>query len=120
MNVKKLCMQYLSGYLIGGGLGFCLVPDWTLRIFGSNGQYGDVMPRLVGIFMLLLGGLVYQFVRNNDWRYFTYSVWARTGAFIAAIGMYVYARDPLFITLAVIVLIGLIPSIYSLSKDKQS
>lgn len=110
--MRRWTLVYLSGYLIGGGIGLLAAPDVALRLLGSNGSYGDVMPRLVGMFMLALGGLVYQFVRARDYRYYGYSVWARTFIVLALAALYFKSRDPLFLVLDAIVLVGLIPSIY--------
>ena len=64
MNLlQQLTFVYLSSYLLVGGLGLLVVPELTLRLLLSNGSYGDVMPRLVGVFMLALGGVILQFVR---------------------------------------------------------
>jgi NAD(P)-dependent dehydrogenase (short-subunit alcohol dehydrogenase family) len=32
------------------------------RLLLSNGAYGDIMPRVVGLFMFVLGGVIVQFV----------------------------------------------------------
>src|SRR5215813_11992684 len=61
--LHQLTFIYLSSYLLVGGLGLLVVPELTLRLLLSNGSYGDVMPRLVGVFMLALGGVILQFVR---------------------------------------------------------
>ena len=44
--------------------------ELTLRLLLSNGSYGDVMPRVVGVFMLALGGVILQFVLTHDYRYY--------------------------------------------------
>jgi hypothetical protein len=100
------------GYLLVGGLGLLVVPELTLRLLLSNGSYGDVMPRLVGVFMLALGGVVLQFVRARDYRYYRYAIIARIFIIVALTALYFKARDLLFLVLDAIVLVGLLPSIY--------
>lgn len=119
MKLKKLLLTYLASYLSLGGLGLLAAPELALKLLLSNGRYGDVMPRLAGMFMLLLGGMIWQFVRREDFSYFAYSLLARTFAVVAVVGMYFYSRDLLFITFTVIVLIGLLPSYYSLWRDSR-
>ena len=51
-RLQRLTFIYLASYLLVGGLGLLVVPELTLRLLLSNGSYGDVMPRLVGVFML--------------------------------------------------------------------
>ena len=50
-----------------GGLGLLLAPALALRLLLSTGGYGDIMPRVVGMFRLALGGVILQFVRARDY-----------------------------------------------------
>jgi uncharacterized protein YjeT (DUF2065 family) len=110
--MQRLTFIYLASYLLVGGLGLLVVPELTLRLLLSNGSYGDVMPRLVGVFMLALGGVVLQFVRARDYRYYRYAIIARIFIIVALTALYFKARDLLFLVLDAIVLVGLLPSIY--------
>jgi hypothetical protein len=110
--MQRLTFSYLTGYLLVGGLGFLAVPGVAVRLLLSNGAYGDIMPRVVGMFMLALGGLIFQFVRARDYRYYLYAIVARSFIVVVLTALYFKARDPLFLVLDVIVLIGLLPSIY--------
>ena len=113
MNLlQRLTFIYLASYLLGGGLGLLLMPELTLFLLLSNGTYGDVMPRLVGVFMLALGGVILQFVVAREYRYYRYSIVARSFIVVAMTALYLKSRDPLFLVLDAIVLIGLLPSIY--------
>ena len=111
-HMQRLTLSYLAGYLLVGGLGFLVAPDVALRLLLSNGAYGDIMPRVVGMFMLALGGFILQFVRARDYRYYVYAVVARSFIVLVLTALYFQARDPLFLVLDAIVLIGLLPSIY--------
>ena len=110
--MKRLTFIYLTSYLIGGGLGFLFAPQLTLHLLQSNGSYDDIMPRLVGIFMIALGGVIFQFVHHRDYRYYRYAIFARIFIVIAMTALYFKSRDPLFLVLDAIVLVGLLPSIY--------
>src|SRR5215510_7796008 len=113
MNLlQRLTFIYLASYLLVGGLGFLLMPELTLRLLLSNGSYGDVMPRLVGTFMVALGGVILQFVWAHDYRYYRYTIIARIFIFVAMTALYFKSLDPLFLVLDAIVLVGLLPSIY--------
>src|SRR5215470_9787982 len=113
MNLlQRLTFIYLSSYLLVGGLGLLVVPELTLRLLLSNGSYGDVMPRLVGVFMIALGGAVLEFVRARDFRYYRFAITARIFIVVALTALYFKANDPLFLVLDAIVLVGLLPSIY--------
>jgi hypothetical protein len=110
--LQRLTFIYLASYLLVGGLGLLVVPELTLWLLLSNGSYGDVMPRLVGVFMVALGGVVLQFLRARDYRYYGYAIIARIFIVVALTVLYFKARDPLFLVLDAIVLVGLLPSIY--------
>jgi hypothetical protein len=110
--LQRLTFIYLASYLLVGGLGLLIMPELTLWLLLSNGSYGDVMPRLVGVFMVALGGVVLQFVRARDYRYYGYAIIARIFIVVALTVLYFKARDPLFLVLDAIVLVGLLPSIY--------
>ena len=118
--MQRLTFIYLATYLLVGGLGFLVLPELTLRLLLSNGSYGDVMPRLVGTFMIALGGVILQFVWAGDYRYYRYSIIARIFIVVALTALYFKARDPLFLVLDTIVLIGLLPSIYIAVRIAQS
>lgn len=116
--MKKISWIYLASYLTIGGIGFAFIPEITLNLFLSNGNYGDIMPRVVGMFMIALGGLIATMTINNDFKYYTYSIFIRTGMVIFIIWLYMISNDPLFITILVIVLVGLLPSWYIYLKTK--
>ena len=118
--MKKMSWIYLASYLSLGGIGFAFIPELTLKLFLSNGDYGDIMPRVVGMFMIALGGLIAMMTINNDLRYYPYSVFIRTGMVAFMIWLYIVSNDLLFIVLLTVVLIGLLPSWYFyLMKSEQ-
>jgi hypothetical protein len=70
------------------------------------------MPRVAGMFMVALGGVIVQFVRARDYRYYLYAITARIFIVVALTALYFKTRDPLLLVLDSIVLVGLLPSIY--------
>jgi hypothetical protein len=105
-------MLYLATYLTVGGAGLLVAPDLALRLLLSDGVYGDVMPRVVGMFMLVLAGFVTNFVRRRDYSYYAYTVLARTFIVLTLTVLYWNTGDPLFLVLDAIVLVGLLPAMY--------
>jgi len=65
MKRTHMSLYYLIGYLIPGGTALLSSPQLTLKLFFSNTDYGDVLPRLVGMLMLALGIFVLQAVRHR-------------------------------------------------------
>ena len=118
--VQRLTLIYLATYLLIGGGSLLVAPDLALRLLLSNGAYGDIMPRLFGLFMFVLGGVIYQFVRARDYRYYFYTILARSFVVVVMIALYFKARDPLLLVLDAIVLIGLLPSIYVAAQSERA
>jgi bacteriorhodopsin len=118
--MQSLTLIYLAAYLLIGGCGFLVAPALALRLLLSNGAYGDIMPRVVGLFMFVLGGVIVQFVRARDYRYYLYTIGARSFIVVVMTALYFKARDPLFLVLDAIVLIGLLPSIYVAAQSARS
>jgi hypothetical protein len=48
--VQRLTLIYLATYLVIGGGSLFVAPNLALRLLLSNGAYGDIMPRLFGLF----------------------------------------------------------------------
>jgi len=117
--MQRVTLIYLTTYLFLGGLGLLVFPDLALRLLLSNGSYGDVMPRVVGMFMLVLSGFIFQFVYRRDYRYYAYAVFARSFIVLVLTALYFTTSDPLFLVLDAIVLVGLLPSIYVLAIRRQ-
>jgi len=65
MQRTHMSLYYLIGYLIPGGTALLTFPQLTLKLFFSNTDYGDVLPRLVGMLMLALGIIILQVVRHR-------------------------------------------------------
>lgn len=118
MNPKRVLLGYLSGYLLVGGLGLAFVPGTALDLLQSDQDYGDVMPRVVGMFMVALGALVALFVARRDYTYYGFSIAARTGIVIFLGYLFTIDNDPLFVVFAAIVLAGLIPSYVVLWSER--
>lgn len=119
MNRKRLLLGYLSGYLLFGGLGLAFAPDIALDLLQSDVDYGDVMPRVVGMFMVALGALIALFVIKADYTYYRFSIVARTGIVAFLFYLYTIDTDPMFLVFNAIVLVGLIPSYVVLVREMR-
>ena len=119
MPRTRLSLFYLIGYLVPSGLAFLLAPQLTLKLLYSNGAYGDVMPRLVGVFILTLGILAFQIVRLRVEALYTTLLGVRVGILAALLGLFVYSSDPLFIVLLGVVGLGVVLTATSYWLDRQ-
>jgi hypothetical protein len=59
----RLSLYYLLAYLITAGFGFLLIPQVMFELLLSNGDYGDIFPRVAGMLILALTLLVFQIMR---------------------------------------------------------
>ena len=120
MKRTHYSLFYLIGYLISGGFALLVVPRLTLKLFFSNTDYGDVLPRFVGMLMMALGIIVLQATRHRLEVLYPTALIVRSGMLPIMLGLYLYSGDPLFITLLVIVGIGVVLTGVSYWLDRQS
>jgi len=111
MKAQKITLTYLVTYLAIGAIGFLLIPDQILDLFLSTGSYGEIMPRIVGMFMCALSFLIYRILKNEDWHYYSATIYVRSAIVLILSLLYYKSKDPMLLILLGIVLIGLIPSI---------
>ena len=104
----RLSLYYLAAYLIGAGIALILAPGLALTLLFANGHYGDVMPRLLGVVLLALGIFVVQVIRHSLEVLYPTTLIVRTLIMVVMAGLLVYSRDPLFVSLMVVVGFGMI------------
>jgi len=101
-----MSLFYVIGYLVPGGLGLLVAPQMALKLLFSNGNYGDVMPRMVGMLMVALGVILVQVVRHRQEVLYPTALVIRSGMLPILLSFYILSYDPLFVALLVIVGIG--------------
>jgi hypothetical protein len=65
MKKTRLSLFYLGSYLTIIGLSLLLAPHDTLKLLLSNGDYGDVFPRVAGMLMSGMGLSVLGMIRAH-------------------------------------------------------
>jgi hypothetical protein len=109
IRLKRIAFIYLISYLSVAAVGFGLFPALTLKLFLSNGDYGVIMPRMLGAMMGVLAFLLFMIYRNGDWKkYSPFTMMARTPLVLFIFYLYYLCRDPMFLIINAIVLIGLV------------
>ena len=109
---QRWSLTYVVAYLTVGGLGFALFPRFTREVFMSNQVYDDTGFRLAGMLMVGLAYLVGTILRYRDDKYYPVSIVVRGAFVVFLLALYADGRDPMFLVITGIVLIGLLPSIY--------
>jgi len=122
MRKTRLSLFYLAGYLLPAGLALLFVPQFALNLLfsNSNGAYGDVFPRLLGGVLLALGILIVQIIRHRVDALYTTTLIVRAVLLSVMFALYLYSRDPFFISLMVIVGFGVILTLASYLSDRKS
>jgi uncharacterized protein YjeT (DUF2065 family) len=108
MRRTRTSLYYVIGYLVPGGLGLLVAPQVALKLLFSTGEYGDFMPRMVGLMMVALGAFVAQIVRYKVEVLYLTALGVRSGMLPILLAFYLASRDPLFITLFMIVGCGVV------------
>jgi hypothetical protein len=104
----RLSLYYLAAYLVGAGVALILAPSIALTLLFTSGHYGDVMPRLLGVVLLALGIVIVQIIRHSLEVLYPTTLIVRTLIVAVLAGLLIYTRDPLFISLLVVVGFGMI------------
>ena len=120
MRWSHLSLYYLFSYLLAGGAALAAAPDFALTLLVSNGAYGPVFPRLSGMLMMALGALILQIVRHNIHSLYPTAIFVRSLLCVGLIVLYATYGDPLFLTLLVIVGLGVILTSVGYWTDKKS
>ena len=119
MQRTRLSLYYLATYLVGAGVALVIAPSLALTLLFSNGHYGDVMPRLLGVVLFSLGVFVVQVIRHQVEALYTTTLAVRSVIVLVLAGLFVYSHDPLFISLIVVVGIGMILTGTSYLTDRR-
>ena len=120
MKKTRFSLFYLAGYLIPAGLLLLVAPTFSTRLLLSNGDYGNVFPRLAGMLLIGLGILVVQIIRFHLDMLYTTTLAIRLFFCVCFIIFYLMSQDPFFLMLLAIVAFGLILTGTSYLLDKQS
>lgn len=118
MNRTHLSLYYLAGYLLPAGLLLLTVPEFARKLLLSNRDYDDAPFRLVGVLLIALGLIVVQIIRHRLEVLYTTTLVARVLISLTLIAIYIETKDPFFLVILVIVLIGVALTTWSYVTDR--
>lgn len=119
MTRTHASLYYLAGYLTIAGLALLLLPSFALQLLLSNGDYGEVFPRLAGMLLLGLAVLVVQIIRHRIDVLYPTTLVVR-GFFLVVLGyLYIISSDPFFLVVFGIVALGVILTGYSYLAERR-
>ena len=120
MNRTRVSLFYLGSYLAIIGFGLLLVPHETLKILQSNGDYGDVFPRVAGMLMSGLGLSIFGMIRARSYELYPTTLFMRVYFIVCIVAFYAMTHDPFFLALIVIVGLGLALTLGSYLLDRKN
>ena len=120
MNRTRLSLWYVVTYLCLTGLLFFFFPEQTLRLLLSNGDYGTVMPRVVGLFMFCLGIVVAQIVRNSTQQLYATTLGVRVIFLAGFLFVYLKSRDPMFLVILGVVGFGVLLTGFNYVRERRT
>jgi len=108
MNRTRLSLYYLCSYLLIGGLVLLFFPKEGLRLLLSNGDYGDVFPRVAGMLLTGLGMTVFGIIRARAEALYPATLLVRAFFLACFSAFFLMTRDPFFLVLLAIVGFGFV------------
>jgi len=111
---------YETGYLLVAGVFLLAAPDTAFKLLFSNNSYGDVLPRLLGTVLLSIGAIFVQIVRLHIEELYTTTIIVRLPLIAVNLWLFTYTGNPLFLTLFVIVTLGVVLTITGYVFDQRS
>jgi peptidoglycan/LPS O-acetylase OafA/YrhL len=119
MSLTRLSLYYVVVYLAVAGFALLLVPQFALSLLLSNGAYGDVMPRFVGMALLGIDILVFQIVRLRIEQLYLTTLIVRLFFLVVLAGLFLLSSDPFFLVVFLIVIVGVVMTGYSYLRDQR-
>jgi len=116
----RLSLYYLAGYLTFAGLALLLVPTFALQLLFSNGDYGEVFPRLAGMLLLGLAILISQIIRHRIEVLYPTTLVVRLFFLVVLAVLFLSSDDPFFLVVFGIVLLGVVFTGYSYLTERRA
>jgi hypothetical protein len=119
MRRTHLSLYYLAAYLLVAGAALIATGQFAMRMLLSNGEYGDALPRLLGVVLLALGILIAQIIRHRLEVLYSTTLAVRGLILSVLAGLFVATRDPFFLVLIGIVGLGVVLTGASYVLDRR-
>lgn len=119
MKTTRISLYYLATYLWLGGLALMFAPRLSAELMLSTGDYSAIMLRALGMFMIGLGIIVAQVIRRRIMELYGTTLLVRLLFLFCLMTFYLFTRDPFFLVLFTIVVIGVMLTGLSFLLDHQ-
>ncbi len=119
MPKTRLSLYYLATYLLFGGFGFLLTPTLTTTLLLSSEDFDNMILRVLGMFMIGLGFLIVQLIRLRVNVLYASTMIMLVVFCVCLIAFFMMTYNLFFLTLLVIVVVGLVFTSWSLFQDRK-
>jgi hypothetical protein len=119
MRRTNLSLIYVVAYLFGAGIFLVLAPRLALQLLFSTGNYGEILPQLVGLLLIGLGIFIVQIIRHRVAALYTTTLAVRLVFCLGFIALYARSRDPLFLVLLAVVGLGFLATTICYLLDRR-
>jgi len=113
-------MYYLAGYVLPAALALLLIPQTAVKLLFSNGEYPDVILRMVGVPLFGLGVFVVQIIRHRLIILYPTTLLIRAFICVSFAFLYASSSDPMFLVLIGVVGFGLLLTGTSYWMDRRA
>ena len=120
MTRTRTSLYYLCSYLLIGGFVLLFFPDEGLKLLLSNGDYGDVFPRVGGMLLAGLGMTVLGIILTRSEALYPATLLIRIFFLACLAAFYWLSGDPLFLVLLAIVGFGFMFTLMSYLSDRKA
>ncbi len=120
MNRTRFSLYYLASYLTVAGLALLLVPKLALQLLLSNGDYGEVFPRLAGMLLLGLAAIIVQIIRHRLDVLYPTTLAVRLFFLATFAALFAISGDPFFLVVFAIVAVGVAWTGYSYLQERAA
>ncbi len=120
MPKTKLSLYYLATYLLFGGFGFLLTPRLTMKLLLSDADFDQMILRVLGMFMIGLGFLIVQVIRLRVSVLYASTLIMLVVFCICLTAFFMMTYNLFFLTMLVIVVIGIVLTSWSLFEDRKA
>jgi hypothetical protein len=119
MRRTNLSLIYVAAYLLGAGIFLVLAPRLALELLFSTGNYGEILPQLLGLLLIGLGIFIVQIIRHRVAALYTTTLAVRLVFCLGFIALYARSRDPLFLVLLAVVGLGFLATTICYLLDRR-
>jgi len=120
MPKTQLSLYYLATYLLFGGFGFLLTPRLTMKLLLSDADFDQMILRVLGMFMIGLGFLIVQVIRLRVSVLYASTLIMLVVFCICLTAFFMITYNLFFLTMLVIVVIGIVLTSWSLFEDRKA